>query len=127
MDVNLYMPGAITIKGNLSFGGVQTGPPVFPMLPKGDPDEGCRYSANVDVTALQDRLAVSGFEGSPVKYEIRDEHGRVYGSGAIDNSGLGRRIYTEEPKKLKAYILDGEWSVFADLQHPILSDRTDSK
>lgn len=74
-DVNLYMAGPITIKGNLSFGGVQTGPPELPFMPKGEVEEliqerhfRARIYLGADQASHQDdRFTLKSTDGAYVK------------------------------------------------------------
>ena len=85
------MPGPLAIKGNLSLGGTQTGPPELPFLPKGGLAEVVqerRFRARIclgteEASHQKDRFTLKSSNGAYVKVRtLKDD--LIPGDGFVD-------------------------------------------
>jgi type VI secretion system secreted protein VgrG len=75
------------------------------------------FSQQLDVTAVVGSEPSTGEVWARVPYKIKDRQGRVVQQGITDGYGLTGRIFTRKSEELTAYVGEGEWQFFADVEH----------
>jgi hypothetical protein len=68
-------------------------------------------------------------EGAPsLRYVFKDDQGKTYATGILDESLTTQRIFTNENEKMNLYVLGGQWTTSFEAVHPTdeSSDSADS-
>lgn len=116
-NIMIHGPGSMTFKGSMKeLSGPAKSIQELPVMP---------LSANwPDVHSQQlnviNFIGVNPEDGNAlvrVPYSVRDKTGRVITSGTTDELGDIKRIFTKEKEKVDLFLGDGEWRVFADVEH----------
>lgn len=79
------------------------------------------YSQKLDVCNLIGSLANTQQASDHIPYSIRNLQGTVIDQGVTNHQGETARFFTAQKEHLNLYLGEGEWQLYVDVAHPILS------
>ena len=119
-NIQLHAPGKVALKASRkNLTGPKAAAVELPRTAKSDLPVS-------EATAFSQRVNVAGLIGSDpqtrslyscLPYEAYDEEGALIATGQLDADGTTEVIYTQQPKKLKVVISQGDWQFFLDVNH----------